>query len=128
VIEATVFEDSNLRQLLMLRPDLRESFKSAVGYTFCVELPGCFAGAQVFVDRVCEVVWRVKRRNWRYDNTTREHLGFKRSLKSSDLHRFLLTYEYTVLHELLHDLREEALTEEEAVHSAAATLLIVSHS
>lgn len=128
MIEATVFEDSDLRRLLRFLSHLRESLKNVVGYTFCVELPGGFAGAQVFVDRVCEPVWKVKRKNWRYENMSREHLGFKRGVKSSDLRRFLLAYEYSVLHELLHHLREEVLTREKQVHSAAVDMLTANHS
>lgn len=89
-----------------------------------ISTPGGFAGAQVLVDRVCELVWEVKRKNWRYDNMSQEHLEFKRYVKSRDLGRFLLAYEYIVLHELLHDLREQALTQEKRVHSAAAALLM----
>lgn len=125
VIEATVFEDSDLHRLHTLLPYLRES-KNVVGYTFSVDLPGGFAGAQVFVDRVCEVIWEVKRENWRYENITREHLRFKRGVKSSDLRRFSLAYEYAVLHELLHDAHEETLTDEEPVHRSATILLIAN--
>jgi hypothetical protein len=129
VIEATVFEDSDLRRLLTLLPVFRESLpKNVAGFTFCVELPGRFAGAQVFVDRICELVWEVKRDSWRYDNMSRMQLGFKRGVKSSDLRRFLLTYEYSVLHELLHHLREEVLTREKQVHSAAVGMLTANHS
>jgi hypothetical protein len=129
VIEAIVFEDSDLRRLLTLLPHLGESLpENVVGYAFCVELLGGFAGAQVFVDRVCEVVWEVKRDNWRYDNMSRIHLEFKRDVKPSDLRRFLLAYEYSVLHELLHDLCEEVLAREKSVHSVAMILLKANHS
>ena len=80
MIEATVFQDSELHRLLTLLPQISESLpKNIVGLTFFVELPGGFAGAQVFVDRVCEAVWHVKRNNWRYDNTSSVHVKFKQA-------------------------------------------------
>lgn len=128
MIEATVFEDSDLRRLFTMLPHVSELLKDVVGHTFWVKRVDSSARAQVFVDRVCEQVWEVKGDKWRYDNMSKVQRKFRQGVKQSDLRLFLLAYEYSVLHELLHDLREEALSREEQAHSAAKILLRANHS
>ena len=123
LIEATVFEDSDLRRLFMMLPHVSETLKNIAGYTFHIKPSQGTVRAQVFVDRVCEAVWEIKQNKWRYNNRSKR-LAFKQDLKPSDLRRFLMAYEYSVLHELLHDLHDGVLTQEEPVHSAATALLM----
>lgn len=105
-----------------------QALKSVAGYTFHVKPFQGTVRAQVFVDRICEPIWEIKQNRWRYNNGSEERLAFKQELKPNALRQFLLAYEYSVLHELLHDMHDEELTQEKPVHSAATVLLQANRS
>ena len=90
MIEATVFEDSDLRLLFTMVPQVSAFRKNVVGYTFFVKPSEDSARAQVFVDRLCEEVWKVERNKWLDGNMSRAQVEFNQSVKPSDLRRFLL--------------------------------------
>jgi hypothetical protein len=127
VIEATVFEDSDLGRLVEPYPLLGETIKNILGHAFFPDASESSLSGEVFVDRLCEAVWEIKCR-WRYDNVSRKQLQFKRKLRKADLHMFYMACEYAVLHELLHVLQDESLIKEVQVHSAATVLLRANHS
>jgi hypothetical protein len=131
VIEAVVFEDSDLRELLTALSTWASMCDDIAGYTFNPQLLDQLDRGQVFVDRLCEEVWGIQKDKWRYGNPMREHVEFKTELKLHDVSRFLLGFEYLTLHELLHhspDWQGDVFVDENVVHAAASTLLKVAHS
>ena len=126
VCESVLFADSDIYWLIQqVKRNRNQIIKESAGHTFNQAMIYLIAGrAQVFVDRIVEVVWDVERSKWRQDIAVAGTITFKAQLKDLDIPRFLWTHEYDVVHEVIHHF--VLINDENQAHRAASALVDAS--
>jgi protein-arginine kinase activator protein McsA len=123
VCQSVVFADSDIYWLIeQIKKQHDQIVRESCGHTFNQALIYDIAGrAQVFVDRIVAVVWDVKRNKWRQNIAKTGTVTFNAPLKDLDVGRFLYLYEYTVVHEVIHQFAR--INDEDQTHRAASALV-----